>query len=120
LKKDEELRLKNHALASAETVAVAAEQQWHKGLLSREWLALLFAVSSFVIAQILVITLHYRNTKLDHQTEEVKLARDLSGEFYSDQKPYLRIANAIAVQERWPGSSQISACSWSAGRSARR
>lgn len=93
--KDEELRLKHHALASAETVAVAAEQQWHKGLLSREWLALLFAVSSFVIAQMLVVTLHYRNTKLDHQTEEVKLARDLSGEFYSDQKPYLRIANAI-------------------------
>ena len=136
MKKDEELRLKHHALASAEMVAVAAEQQWHKGLLSLEWLALLFAVSSFVIAQILVIKLHYRNTKLDHQTEEVKLARDLSGEFYSDQKPYLRIANAIegcqklyksdggAFTHTQPtnisGSSQISACSWSAGRSARR
>ena len=89
--KDEELRLKHHGVASAETVAVAAEQQWHKGLLSREWLALLFAVTSFVLAQIIV----RRNARLDHQTEEVKLARDLSSEFYSDQKPYMRIANAI-------------------------
>jgi hypothetical protein len=93
--KDEELRLKHHAVASAETVAAAAEEQWHKGLLSREWLALLFAVMSFVIAQIIVVTLHHRNSKLDHQTEEVKLARDLSSEFFSEQKPYLRIANAI-------------------------
>lgn len=93
--KDEELRLKHHAVAAAEGAAVAAEQQWHKGLLTREWLALLFAVASFITAQIIVVTLHYRNSKLDHQTEEVKLARDLSSEFFSEQKPYLRIANAI-------------------------
>lgn len=98
--KDEELRLKHHAVAAAEGAAVAAEQQWHKGLLSREWLALLFAVLSFITAQIIVVTLHYRNSKLDHQTEEVKLARDLSSEFYSDQKPYLRIANAIESCEK--------------------
>jgi hypothetical protein len=29
-----------------------------------------------------VVTLHYRATRLSHQTEEIKLARDLYSEFY--------------------------------------
>jgi hypothetical protein len=92
---DDDERLKHHAVASAEATAVAAERQWHKGLLSREWAALLFAVISFVVAQIIVVTLHYRATRLTHQTEEVKLARDLYKEFYIQEKPYLQVANAI-------------------------
>jgi hypothetical protein len=95
LDEEEETRLKHHATASAEAAASVAEHQWHKGRLSREWLALLFAVASFIVAQIVVVTLHYRATRLTHETEEIKLARDLYREFYLQEKPYLQIANAI-------------------------
>jgi len=62
---------------------------------TREWAALLFAVTSFVIAQIVVVTLHYRATRLHHETEEIQLARGLYREFYLEEKRYLQIANAI-------------------------
>ena len=48
-----------------------------------------------MIAQIVVVTLHYRATRLDHETEEIQLARGLYREFYLEEKPYLQIANAI-------------------------
>ena len=42
---------------------------------------------SFIIAQMIVVTLHYRATRLDHETEEIKLARDLYREFYFRRNP---------------------------------
>ncbi len=62
---------------------------------SREWAALLFGVLSFIVAQLIVVTLHYRATRLDHETQEIKLARELYGEFYLQEKSYLQIAGAI-------------------------
>ena len=50
---------------------------------------------SFIIAQIVVVTLHYRATRLTHQTEEIKPARELYREFYLQEKSYLQIASAI-------------------------
>jgi len=52
-------------------------------------------VVSFVIAQITVVALHYRSTRLDHDTQEIRLARELYGEFYLQEKSYLQIAGAI-------------------------
>jgi hypothetical protein len=95
LRQEEELRLKRHALASAEGAASAAEHRWPKLRLTREWAALLFAVVSFVTAQIVVVTLHLRATRLDHQTQEIQLARDLAQEFYQADNTYLKIAGAI-------------------------
>jgi hypothetical protein len=95
LDEEEETRLKHHAEASAEVAAATAAHQWRHGRLSREWVALLFAVASFIIAQIIVVTLHFRATGITHETEQIKLARDLYKEFYVEQKPYLQVANAI-------------------------
>jgi hypothetical protein len=95
LKQEEELRLKHHAVASAEDAASAAERRWPRLRLTREWAALLFAVVSFVCAQIMVVTLHLRSTRLDHQTQEIQLTRDLAQEFFQPDKPYLKIAGAI-------------------------
>jgi len=52
-------------------------------------------VVSFVIAQITVVMLHYRSTRIDHDTQEIRLARELYGEFYLQEKSYLQIAGAI-------------------------
>ena len=52
-------------------------------------------VVSFIIAQLIVVTLHYRATRLTHETEEIKLARELYREFYLQEKSYLQIAGAI-------------------------
>jgi hypothetical protein len=95
LDEEEETRLKHHAQASAESAAATAEHQWRKGRFSREWVALLFAVVSFVVAQMIVVTLHFRATGIAHDTEEIKLARDLYREFYVQDRPYLKVANAI-------------------------
>jgi hypothetical protein len=91
---EKDVRL-DHATASAEASAAVLERQSHKGSLTRQWGALLFAVVSFVIAQMIVVMLHYRATRLDHETAEIKLARELYGEFYFQEKSYLRIASAI-------------------------
>jgi hypothetical protein len=93
LDEDDETRLKHHATASAE--AAAAETTPPKRRFRREWAALLFAVVSFIIAQLIVVTLHYRSTRLTHETEEIKLARDLYREFYLNEKSFLQIAGAI-------------------------
>lgn len=85
----------DHAIASAEASARALDAPLRKGPFTREWAALLFAVVSFIIAQIVVVTLHYRATRLTHQTEEIKLARELYREFYLQEKSYLQIASAI-------------------------
>ena len=85
----------DHATASAEASAAVLERQSHKGSLTRQWGALLFAVVSFVIAQLIVVTLHYRATRLTHETEEIKLARELYREFYLQEKSYLQIAGTI-------------------------
>jgi hypothetical protein len=95
LDEDDETRLKHHATASAEAAAAAAETTPPKRRFGREWAALLFAVVSFIIAQLIVVTLHYRSTRLTHETEEIKLARDLYREFYLNEKSYLQIAGAI-------------------------
>ena len=50
---------------------------------------------SFVIAQIVVVSLHLRAMRLDYQTQEIQLARGLYREFYIEEKPYLQLANAI-------------------------
>lgn len=85
---------------SAETAAATAlepgpQQRERPRGFTREWGALLFAVVSFVIAQIVVVSLHYRATRLEHQSQEIQLARGLYREFYLEEKPYLQIANAI-------------------------
>ena len=92
---DDETRLKHHATASAEAAAAAAETTPPKRRFGREWAALLFAVVSFIIAQLVVVTLHYRSTRLTHETEEIKLARELYREFYLNERSYLQIAGAI-------------------------
>jgi hypothetical protein len=66
-----------------------------KRFFTREWVALLFAVASFVVAQFIVVTLHYRLTRLNHETAEVRLARELYREFYLEEKSYLKVAGAI-------------------------
>jgi hypothetical protein len=71
------------------------EAEPRQGRFTREWGALLFAVVSFVIAQFIVVALHYRATRLTHETEEIKLARELYREFYLQEKSYLQIAGAI-------------------------
>lgn len=73
----------------------AATPQPPKFRFNREWAALLFAVVSFVAAQIVVVTLHYRSTRISHATEEIKLARELHRQFYLQEKSYLQIAGAI-------------------------
>lgn len=55
---------------------------------------------SFVIAQIVIVTLHYRSTRITQATEEVKLIRELSRQFYLQEKPYLEIAGAIERCEK--------------------
>ncbi len=92
---EDEIRLKHHAAASAEAATAAVEHQWGKGVFTREWAALLFAVVSFVTAQIIVVSLHYRATRLTQAAEEIKLARGLYSEFYLDGKSYIPIASAI-------------------------
>ena len=92
---EDEIRLKHHAAASAEAATAAVEHQWGKGMFTREWAALLFAVVSFVTAQIIVVSLHYRATRLTQAAEEIKLARGLYSEFYLDGKSYIPIASAI-------------------------
>ncbi|MGH6735803.1 MAG: DUF4760 domain-containing protein [Methyloceanibacter sp.] len=87
-------------MASAEAAAAEVEKQWHRGLLSREWVALIFGIVSFVIAQIVVVALHYKAAELTHQSEEIQLSRDLYREFYSGEKPYLKIANAVESCEK--------------------
>ena len=72
-----------------------AEPAPRKIVFTREWLALLFAVASFVIAQLVSVTLHYRLTRVNHETSEIQLARDLYREFYDKNMNYLRVANAI-------------------------
>lgn len=84
----------DHAAASTKAASAAAETP-PKGRFGREWAALLFAVVSFIIAQLIVVTLHYRATRLTHETEEIKLARELYREFYLNEKSYLQIAGAI-------------------------
>jgi hypothetical protein len=83
-----------HATGRAEAAAATAHP-YRLGAFTREWAALLFAVVSFVIAQLIVVTLHYRATRLTHATEEIKLARGLYSEFYLDGKSYIPIVNAI-------------------------
>jgi hypothetical protein len=72
-----------------------AERPAPKRVFSRELAALLFGVVSFVVAQLIVVGLHYRSTRLDHETQEIKLARELYAEFYLQEKSYLQIAGAI-------------------------
>jgi hypothetical protein len=89
-------------------------------------------VVSFIIAQLIAVTLHYRATRLTHETEEIKFARELYREFYLQEKSYLQIAGAIESCQKlykndggslatWPSTniwvfSPTSACSCSAGR----
>jgi hypothetical protein len=86
---------KSRAAADPEAVAAATEPKPPRRLFSREWAALLFAVVSFVIAQIIVVTLHYRLTRINQGTEEVKLVRELYRQFYLQEKSYLQIAGGI-------------------------
>lgn len=100
MKKDENLHLQHHGTSSAEAAAAVVEKHWHKGLFDREWVALTFAIVSFLIAQIVIVALHFKSAELTHETEEIQLSRDLYREFYSADKPYLKIANAIESCEK--------------------
>jgi hypothetical protein len=99
LKREDEARLEHHGAATAETSAATLRPQLH-GKLSREWAALLFAVVSFVIAQIVIVSLHYRATRLQHQNQEIQLTRDLAREFYLEGNTRLQVANAIESCEK--------------------
>jgi hypothetical protein len=100
VKRSDKARLEHHAVASAEKASGVAEKQWHRGLLAREWTALLFGILSFMIAQIVVVSLHVQSTRLSHETEEIQLARDLYREFYAKDAGYLQVANAIEGCEK--------------------
>jgi hypothetical protein len=95
VKKEDNLHLQHHGASSAEAATSVVEKHWHKGLFNREWVALTFAVVSFLIAQLVIVALHFKSAELSHETEEIQLSRDLYREFYSADKPYLKIANAI-------------------------
>jgi hypothetical protein len=100
LKNEENLHLQHHAVASAEAAAAVAEKQWHRGLFNREWVALIFGIISFLIAQIVIVALHYKSAQLTHETEEIQLAPDLYREFYAQERSYLKVANAIESCEK--------------------
>lgn len=71
-----------------------------KAALTQQYSILTFLIISFIIAQTIVVILHYRATELSHQVQEVQLARDLYKEFYIQEKGYLQVANAIEGCEK--------------------
>jgi hypothetical protein len=95
VKKEDNLHLQHHANASAEASTAVVEKHWRDGLFDREWIALGFAIASFVIAQIVVVALHVETTRMWADISEVQLARDLYREFYDRENNYLQVANAV-------------------------
>jgi hypothetical protein len=71
-----------------------------KAALTQQWSVLVFLIVSFLVAQSIVVALHYRSTQLSHQVQEIQLARDLYREFYSKEAGYLQVANAIEGCEK--------------------
>jgi hypothetical protein len=92
---DDKVPQDHAAPASADASGAAPTGPTRTSAFPREWIALLFAVVSFVVAQFIVVGLHYRLTRLNHEAEEVRLARELYREFYLQEKSYLQIAGAI-------------------------
>jgi len=71
-----------------------------KAAMTQQYSVLAFLIVSFVVAQIIVVSLHYRATEIRRSIQEVQLARDLYREFYIQEKDYLRVANAIEGCEK--------------------
>ncbi|MGH6867040.1 MAG: hypothetical protein ACREDO_12965 [Methyloceanibacter sp.] len=49
--------------------------------------ALIFGIVSFVIAEIVIVSLHVKSAQLTHEAEEIQLAHDLYREFNAAEKP---------------------------------
>jgi Domain of unknown function (DUF4760) len=71
-----------------------------KTALTQQYSVLVYLIISFIIAQAVAVALHYRSAQLNHQVQEVQLARDLYKEFYAKENGYLRVANAIEGCEK--------------------
>jgi hypothetical protein len=71
-----------------------------KTALTQQYSVLVYLIIGFIIAQSIVVFLHYRSAQLNHQVQEVQLARDLYKEFYTKENGYLRVANAIERCEK--------------------
>ena len=71
-----------------------------RSALSQQWSVLAFLIVSFIIAQAIILALHFHTTKMSHDIQEIQLARDLYREFYSNEKGYLRVANTIEACEK--------------------
>jgi hypothetical protein len=71
-----------------------------KAALTQQWSVLAFLIVSFIIAQTIVLALHFRTTQMDRDVQEIQLARDLYREFYAGDRDYLRIANAIEACDK--------------------
>ena len=71
-----------------------------KAAMTQQYSVLVFLIISFVVAQIIVVSLHYRATEMRRSIQEVQLARDLYQEFYIQEKSYLQVANAIEGCEK--------------------
>ena len=68
--------------------------------MTQQYSVLAFLIVSFIVAQIIVVSLHYRATEMRRSIQEVQLARDLYQEFYIQEKGYLQVANAIEGCEK--------------------
>jgi len=71
-----------------------------KTALTQQYSVLVYLIISFIVAQSIVVFLHYRTAQLNHQVQEVQLARDLYKEFYAKESGYLQVANAIEACEK--------------------
>ncbi len=71
-----------------------------KTALTQQYSVLVYLIISFIVAQSIVVFLHYRTAQLNHQVQEVQLARDLYKEFYAKENGYLQVANAIEACEK--------------------
>ncbi|MEZ5829155.1 MAG: hypothetical protein R3D30_10750 [Hyphomicrobiales bacterium] len=71
-----------------------------KTALTQQYSILVYLIISFIIGQTIVVYFYYRTAALNHQTQEIQLARDLYREFYSKENGYLRVANAIEGCEK--------------------
>jgi len=80
--------------AAARLLAIA------KTALTQQYSVLVYLIISFIVAQSIVVFLHYRTARLNHQVQEVQLARDLYKEFYDKENGYLQVANGIEACEK--------------------
>ena len=85
---------------SAQGSTTSRRSTFVKSALGQQWSVLAFLIVSFIVAQAIILALHFHTTKMSHDVQEIQLARDLYREFYSNEKGYLRVANAIEACEK--------------------